>query len=387
VASINATGWNLVKKKGNAWDLFDTKAYDEVMRPISYALIGHNRYATKGKINNINAHPFEFEHVVGAHNGTIRGQWRLPDSTDFEVDSENIFHSIETMGLESTLAVLDGAYALTYWDKRTEELILLRNSERELSYCYSKDGSALFWASEPWMLHVALSRNNVKYGEVFDVAPCHIHRFTFPLKYQKDSQVSCSIQKFKEFIPPKPATTAYNSPYKAGGTKKLEDKTGKTDEVSKVKDLLGKRIQFIIDGVAYTTNRHAYISGTALEYEGVEVKLYPLPQSKLWKELIALSGDTIFEGDVASTVLSANQVTVNYQTVEEVEDTDEDTILGYENKYLTEQQYLEKTHKGCAWCASPAGLSQAQTIMWINHDTFVCEDCSTTDEVKEHLQG
>lgn len=387
VASINGTGnWTLTKKKGNAWDLFETKGYEDTLRLMSYCLIGHNRYATKGKINNVNAHPFEFENVVGAHNGTIRGQWRLPDSKDFEVDSENIFHSINTEGLDYTLGVLDGAYALTYWDKRTQELILLRNNERELSYCYSEDGSAVFWASEEWMLHVALSRNNVKYGDIFDVTPCHIHRFTFPLKYQKDGQVSCSIQKFKEFLPPKPATTTAYGGYNQ--TKKLEDKTGKKE--GKTDGLLGKRIQFIIDGVSYTQIRQPYLSGTALEHEGVEVRLYPLQGSALWNELLGLCGDTIFEGDVSSTVSTSSYVTVNYQTVEEMvddEDEVEDVILGYNNKYLTEQQFLEKSHKGCAWCASPTGLSQAHTLTWISDTEFVCEACAQTDEVKEHLQG
>lgn len=392
IAAIGMQGnWTVAKKKGTAWDLFDSKCYEDAMRPVSYALIGHNRYATKGKINNVNAHPFEFEDVVGCHNGTIRAQWRLPDSTHFEVDSENIFYAIQNEGLETTLGLLDGAYALSYWDKRSSELILLRNDERELSYCYSEDGSAVFWASEQWMLHVALSRNNIKYGKMHDVTPCYIHRFTFPLKYEKDAQVGCSLQAFKEFRPPQPKTNTTYHGGNSGQSKKLEDKSGGAGgKPSKVGHLFKTQIQFIIDGVGRSQVGQEYLSGTVLEEEGVEVRLYPLAGSETWRDLLAMKDDTILEGYVCNTVEHAGYVTVSYASVIVVEDEDEneeDMCLGYGNKLLTDQQFLAKTEKGCAWCASPVGLSQAGHITWIDSDSFVCQDCAEQDEVKEHLGG
>lgn len=123
VATINSQGeWDMVKRRGTPWDLFDSREYHTTINKVTYGLIGHNRYATQGKVNQTNAHPFEFEDVVGCHNGTLRGQHRLPEHTRFEVDSENIYYAIQTEGLDATLAKLDGAYALSYWDKRRRGL-------------------------------------------------------------------------------------------------------------------------------------------------------------------------------------------------------------------------------------------------------------------------
>ncbi|MFW3388445.1 UNVERIFIED_CONTAM: hypothetical protein RF648_20880, partial [Kocuria sp. CPCC 205274] len=56
-------------------------------------LVGHNRYATAGAINDRNAHPFNHEHITLVHNGTLDDQSLLPDHQKFAVDSENICYS------------------------------------------------------------------------------------------------------------------------------------------------------------------------------------------------------------------------------------------------------------------------------------------------------
>jgi glucosamine 6-phosphate synthetase-like amidotransferase/phosphosugar isomerase protein len=80
----------IVKASGDPFELLGTKAYENVMRYANNVVMGHNRYATKGAINKTNAHPFDFEHVSGAHNGTLTTQGQLDDSKDFDVDSENL---------------------------------------------------------------------------------------------------------------------------------------------------------------------------------------------------------------------------------------------------------------------------------------------------------
>ncbi|MSE24831.1 hypothetical protein GKC32_10305, partial [Lactobacillus curvatus] len=81
---------------------------DEMMRASLCVLMGHNRWATKGKINERNAHPFEHDHIIGAHNGTLRNQHLLPNHLDFEVDSDNIFHAMSTIGVDATIAKTSG---------------------------------------------------------------------------------------------------------------------------------------------------------------------------------------------------------------------------------------------------------------------------------------
>ena len=78
------------------------------------AMFGHNRYATMGAVNAVNAHPFTHGHITLAHNGTLRNQSLLPDSEKFEVDSENICYSIDKIGVAETIKRLHGAFALIW---------------------------------------------------------------------------------------------------------------------------------------------------------------------------------------------------------------------------------------------------------------------------------
>lgn len=405
VASIGPGGdWNLVKKKGNPWDLFDSREYNSMITYASYALIGHNRYATKGKINNINAHPFEFEHVVGCHNGTIRGQHRLIDHKEFEVDSENIFHSINEVGLDETLAVLEGAYALTYWDKRTEDLILLRNSERPLFYTMTEDCKTMFWASEEWMLRIATSRCGVKHGEVIEIRPENIYRFDIERRFN-GKPITVSLQAFKEFKAPLPVaqhnkgTNAW--PARTQPEKKPlvgQHQQGKESEISAamMSKFLKTTVEFEVDGHKQNAHRQWFITGHMKEFPEVEVRVFATPDTKLWNTLI-LNYDSVFEGEVASYSKVGDVCCVNLKlsTVEEVIEFDDDsdevnefsTFLGYNNKLLTEDQYNEATANGCAWCSANVTILDAKHLHWVAHDSFVCADCQEVAEVKEYIQA
>jgi len=135
-------------------------------------LIGHNRYATAGNVNNNNAHPFEFDNVVGVHNGTLGKYKELDDNWAFEVDSECLYNHIDRNGLQSAIDAVGGydkgvnAWALAMVDKKTNQLIITRNDSRPMFYTKTKDG-ALFFASEHWMLLGALHRNNIEHGEIW----------------------------------------------------------------------------------------------------------------------------------------------------------------------------------------------------------------------------
>lgn len=156
----------MAKAVGHPFNLFDTKQYDKSLMGAHRAIIGHNRYATQGKVNARNAHPFEFNTVVGAHNGTLNGKYRLEDANQYDVDSENLYHHIDKKGIKDALNVLDGAWALTWWDKVKEEMCFLRNKERPLFLTRTKDNKAIFWASEKWMLEVALSRHTIEHQDI-----------------------------------------------------------------------------------------------------------------------------------------------------------------------------------------------------------------------------
>lgn len=160
----------VAKTLGNPYNLFETKGFERVMNRSSRVLIGHNRFATSGAINRSNAHPFENEGLVGAHNGTLTNKSDLLDSELFKVDSENLFHYIYKRGVQEAIKNTAGAWALTWWNKEESTMNFLRNKERPLWVAFSKDDKQLFWASEPWMLLAALGRNDIKFEEPFQLA-------------------------------------------------------------------------------------------------------------------------------------------------------------------------------------------------------------------------
>lgn len=151
------TSW--CKQLGGPTHLVESANYDRhVGTKDSCVLIGHTRAKTVGLNVAGNAHPFEFDNVLGAHNGTLEGYYNLPDARNFDVDSEVLYNAISEMGVKEAIPKVGGAWCLTFWDKANERLCFLRNSQRPLWFgWFGKNQNLLAWASEPWMLS-ALAR-------------------------------------------------------------------------------------------------------------------------------------------------------------------------------------------------------------------------------------
>lgn len=139
------------------------------------AIIGHCRAKTVGENSIANSHPFEFDNLVGAHNGTIDRSciWSYldPHPKKFGTDSEAIFSKLSESAkvsnkdlpdFKSVVSKLEGAWALTVWDKVNNQLQILRNSERTLYCVTSEDDKTLFWASDAHMLRFAVEPTNYK---------------------------------------------------------------------------------------------------------------------------------------------------------------------------------------------------------------------------------
>lgn len=151
----------IAKSVGPAHDLFDTAQYTRAMARQNKVFIGHNRYATTGKINRASAHPFEFGDIIGAHNGTLTNKGGLDGGHNFEVDSQALYNHISKHGVQDAVNKVGGAWALTWWDGADKTLNVLRNKERPLYLAPSKDDKTVFWASEHWMLIVAANQAKV----------------------------------------------------------------------------------------------------------------------------------------------------------------------------------------------------------------------------------
>lgn len=147
----------------NLWDYDTDKVFDHrgVVNVGVNVLIGHNRAATLGGVTVENAHPFNFDHVYGVHNGSLRYWDDLEGAKSFDVDSKAIYNDIAVNGIDNTWKNFYGAAALVWYDEKQNKVFMIRNSERPLHVARNKAGNALFWASEPWMITVAAARNKV----------------------------------------------------------------------------------------------------------------------------------------------------------------------------------------------------------------------------------
>lgn len=135
-------------------------------------IVGHSRHATKGAINSRNAHPFSHGNITLVHNGTLVDQDLLPDSKAFEVDSENICHSINKIGAAETIQKLDGAFTLIWHDASDNRLHIIRNDERP--FHLARLGTSWFGASEEAMLMWILQRSKSHKNRIDEHFECKV---------------------------------------------------------------------------------------------------------------------------------------------------------------------------------------------------------------------
>lgn len=152
-------------------------------------LMGHNRAATQGAVTQANAHPFEFDNVIGAHNGTL--EWDSLRSfalfRETDSDSKCLFREISDKGIENVYSRARGAMALTFLDKRTKTFNLIKNYERPLYIArYTSRVGAnpheynkLAYASEEGMIRLAFKRNHItSFTKPEKIEEHHLYSFT-----------------------------------------------------------------------------------------------------------------------------------------------------------------------------------------------------------------
>lgn len=145
------------------------------------ALFGHCRAGTIGENSFANAHPFEFETVIGMHNGTLYGDY--PFKRDYQTDSESLYRAINDFGVKEAIPQAEGAWALSWFDKTNSTINFLRNKERDLWFANEKHNDTVFWASEPGLLRWILNRNGIEIDQLVQLSPDNLIAFDL-LEYQ-----------------------------------------------------------------------------------------------------------------------------------------------------------------------------------------------------------
>lgn len=167
IRGMDSTGVFLVNNLGNVtWGktkhnpvhLFITKEWEDLLASAykeGRFLVGHNRKATVGKITDNTAHPFVEKHIILVHNGTLTNHKEVGNS---EVDSHAICKSIAEKGHIETIKMLQGAFALIWYDINKKALFICRNDKRPLSFVETSD--SYYLSSEIGLTRWIVGRNH-----------------------------------------------------------------------------------------------------------------------------------------------------------------------------------------------------------------------------------
>jgi len=396
----------VAKELGDPYLLFDTKRHTKAMTGSHRCIIGHNRYATVGNVTNKNAHPFEFTTLVGAHNGTLTSKWKLHDAKDFTVDSENLYHHIDKLGLKDALDNMAGAWALVWWDKINESINFLRNKERPLFWSMTEDRKLMFWASEAWMLEGALGRNGLK--------------FSSPEMFKEDVHFSIPVDRngILGKVLARNAPSTYKPayiPHQYHGTKTYINHTqvGTQPTTAKVIPLTADEAkkQGVAPATALSTsskNGYAYTKQVRIELLEVcsdkngapyfacfddsmpsaNIRLYYTsrkvkePHKHLGAELIVDIGDLKVDAKegLYYKVLGSS---VTWDEPPWVEDEEEQMFQGHDSHMYNINDWIGK-YGDCVWCGSSVLPSDRHALT--TEGQCLCATCLSDNSVTEYVQ-
>jgi asparagine synthetase B (glutamine-hydrolysing) len=380
----------LAKQVGDPFQLFDHKSFDKAFQGIQRVIIGHNRYATTGVVSRNNAHPFENDVLVGAHNGTLNTKWKLKDQHRFSVDSEALYHHIAEKGLKDALDNMGGAWALVWWDKNEETLNLLRNKERPLWMCWSEDGKQLFWASEAWMIHASLIKAGIRYQEIFQLG--------------EDVHISMHIDEKGVISKPRAvnaASTHIPVTYTAATNTSTKPQQTNVVTLPKKEDTTPKKGETVVDAVVRQQAESSYLSAKNRRLETMEalrdddgtpyIPCFDPLRQYFELRLYARKNDSIWElvgheisGDINCFIQSKNTTGKGYYKVNadtyRILAEKQETIMGPYGR-LIDKEFFNKHFQYCDFCSDNLTFG-ADNRFTTNGECF-CPGCSKDKAVIE----
>jgi hypothetical protein len=127
-------------------------------------IAGHTRFATRGKVNRRNSHPFRYGRIIGSHNGMCDAPQK------FKVDSEYLFYAINKArgDYQAGLEEIGGYWGLSWYDG--EHFYLLSHSGE---IAYEIIGGVLYYSSSWTHLDSCTGGDSdvLKEGQVIRISP------------------------------------------------------------------------------------------------------------------------------------------------------------------------------------------------------------------------
>ncbi len=237
-----------------------------------------------------------------------------------------IFASIEQLGIGATVKMMtegrdshDGAWALTWYDKKDGTINFLRNKHRPLFYAYTKDFDRLFWASEWRMIDAAVHMSGGGYELYVDKDG---HRF-FP--FPDDLHYKFEVDAFKKGdAPPKP----------------------------KVRELKGKEPP-------------ALVSTIGNDPFGRTPMGFGHPGANRGN-----MGNTVTQ-TLRSTTTSPSKDKKDVQLLH-LEGNDKDPFAGF----ISRDRFEDITKRGCGFCQAPVNYEDVGLTVMDRDDQVLCAECS-----------
>lgn len=354
------------KQLGAPYELFNDYRYKQLGVSSSRALIGHNRWATQGKISKHNAHPYEFEDIYGAHNGTLNSWRDLEDASFFDVDSKALFYHMALYGVKDALSKVTGAWALVWWDAKEQTLNFLRNSGREFYYTVH-DEDIMFWASEKEMLQLILNRNKIPYKDIHLIK--EDSKYSFKIEESgvinkprtskvEGKKVVARVNNTKQTYYPSPVTSNYKF-----DSKKLV-RVGKL-----LRDIKGKEYYDLQTENDYNTiirmypenkNHYKWTNGT---YIRVSVLRY-------------VSDGGYYMADPETAKLEEAVVPIRSENKEEEE------IYDHKGRIVS-RKFWEKNYGRCSWCWMDVFPESDHYIT--DRGETLCHNCMQESEIMAYV--
>jgi hypothetical protein len=129
----------------------------------AWFIAGHTRFATRGKVNRRNSHPFRYGRIIGSHNGMCDAP------TKFTVDSEYLFYSLNKArgDYQAALGEIGGYWGLCWYDGE-HFYLMCHNGE----LAYDVVGGVLYYSSSHSHLDSCTGGNcqTMKEGQVIRIA-------------------------------------------------------------------------------------------------------------------------------------------------------------------------------------------------------------------------
>ena len=337
-------------------------------------VVGHNRKATMGVHTEDNTHPFCEGPIVLVHNGTLTNLWELEKVVGkCAVDSQAIAKLLAKFKPKQALEMVEGAYALVWYNTDEAKLYYTRNNERPLWLVESE--THYFLVSEAELAEWIAARNDILITKITEVAQDKIYSMGINRKGKLQISVVNFTPKVKKYVttPKYPTYAGEYSDYSGYQPSYLPPPTYKKPQKGKPESWFT-----IADTVVFAVTSTYAINGvTKLRGRTVDKPVFQVETTALDPNKLIPRYDTIMEGTITNIKYAFNTWVIECSNIA--------PYVEYKNEhglYLTDRVINQLDSKKCVACDADPTNDMEHAWVYFNSNTqeheFLCPTCNKT---------